>query len=250
MTNQPTDGESSSASQTDSVVERIRSLIIDLELAPGSRIDERLLLSNYGFGRTPAREAINRLAAEGFVKIAPNRGGTFVRKLDLAEIREIVTAHQLAETVVGNLCRFDDAALVPDLTAIQAEYREKVNQRQYLEITEQNQRFHLRMHRTIDNSFIYDFAHSTHRHVRRLNVLLYQLEAADSELHEARFDENLSEHEAIIDAVRRGDRDALRTLCPAHATKTQDRLIQILKTGTVQPFDIDIRTDDLLVPKS
>jgi DNA-binding GntR family transcriptional regulator len=239
-------GSGGTPSQTDAAVERIRSLIIDLELAPGSRIDEPLLLSEYGFGRTPAREAINRLAAEGFVNIAPNRGGTFVRKLDLEEIREIVTAQQLAETIVGNLCRLDDEGLVADLVAIQRRYKEKVHQRRYLDITELNQQFHLRMHQTISNSFAYEFARSTHRHVRRLNVLLYQLEASDHELHEARFEENLREHEAIIDAVRTCDRDTLRTLCPAHARKTHDRLVQILKRGTVDPFNMDIHVDDLL----
>src|SRR6202048_623975 len=76
------------SSQTDAALDLIRSRIVDMSLEPGSRIDERLLVDRFKLGRTPAREAINRLVAEGFVNIVPQRGGTYVCKLDLDEMGE------------------------------------------------------------------------------------------------------------------------------------------------------------------
>lgn len=238
----PADGpdDATASSQTIAALDLIRSRIIDLSIAPGSRIDENLLLRDFALGRTPAREAINRLAAEGFVSIVPNRGGTFVRKLDMEEIGQIIVAHQLSENILGQMCRFEDAALADDLSAIQERYRSEVADRNYLAITALNERFHMRMNQSIGNSYIYEFAQSTHRHVRRLNVQLYKLEAADPELHGEQFDQNLREHDEIIAIIRRRDRDALVRLLPEHARATQDRLVRIMQSNTAKPFMLSI----------
>ncbi len=227
-------------SQTDIALDRIRSSIIDLALEPGSRIDENLLLNAFQLGRTPAREATSRLVAEGFVNIVPNRGGTFVRKLDMAEIDEILVAHQVFETILGQLCRLDDEAMAPDLEAIQTIYREKVRERRYLDITALNERFHMRMSRTLGNSFIHEYAQTTHRHLRRLLMHLYRLEASEPATQDDAFVSNLAEHDAIIAAVAGKDRAALVALLPAHARATQDRLIGILRRSTVEPFALDL----------
>jgi DNA-binding GntR family transcriptional regulator len=228
-------------SQTGAAVEKIRSRIIDLTIPPGSRIDEPLLLKEFQLGRTPAREAIHQLAAEGFVRILPNRGGTFVRKLDLAEIGEITVAHQLAENILAQLCRLDDATLADDLERIQALYRVEVGNRNYLNITALNEQFHMRMNQSIGNSFFHDFALSTHRHVRRLLVYLYTLESAQPEQHDEQFELNVQQHDSIIEAVREEDRAKLAGVLPEHARATQDRLIQILQSNTVDPFPVELR---------
>jgi len=232
--------------QTDEALQKIRSRIIDLTMAPGSRIDEPLLLSDFGLGRTPAREAINRLVAEGFVNVQPNRGGTFVRKLDLEEIGQIVVAHQLAENVLGQLCNLDDEAMLGDLVNIQDQYEKAVKELDYLLITALNEEFHLRIHRSMGNSFFFDFAQSTHRHVRRLNVHLYQLESAEPRARDEQFKKNLQEHDLIIDAVRKKDRSVLTSLLPQHARGTQDRLVRILQSKSVPGFSVETRLADML----
>ncbi|MGO4247649.1 GntR family transcriptional regulator [Paenarthrobacter sp. RAF54_2] len=232
--------------QTDAALEQIRSRIIDLRMAPGSRIDEQLLITDFGLGRTPAREAINRLVAEGFVNVLPNRGGTFVRKLDFEEIGEIIVAHQLAENVLGQLFSLEDETMVEDLEGIQRQYEEAVKDLDYLLITALNEQFHLRIHRALGNSFFYDFAQSTHRHVRRLNVHLYKLEATDPQAHHEFFQKNLREHELIIDAIRTNDRMTLTKLLPEHARGTQDRLVRILQSLAVPELKVESRLADLL----
>lgn len=236
---------SASGSQTEAALELLRSRVIDLSLPPGSRIDEALLLKQFGLGRTPAREAINRLAAEGFVRIAPNRGGTFVRKLDLAEMTEVIVAHQLVENILGQLCNLDDPTLADDLSTIQEEYRAEVSALHYLRITELNERFHMRMNASIGNSFFMDFARSTHHHVRRLLMHVYNLESTRPEHQIAQFSVNLAEHDRIIDAVAARDRATLAELLPAHAGTTQERLVDIIRSKQVPAFPIDIIDPDL-----
>lgn len=230
-----------SMSQTDAALDKIRSSIIDLTIAPGSRIDESLLLDKFMLGRTPAREAISRLVAEGFVNIAAKRGGTFVRKLDFAEICEICAAQQISENILANLCQFDDPNLVADLQAIQDLYRDEVNSRRFLNITALNEQFHMRMNRSIHNSFFFEFAKSTHRHIRRLLVYLYTLESPEPTHQEEQFRINLDEHDRIIDVLRRKDRETLITLLREHARATQDRFMWILQKQTVPPFEISLK---------
>lgn len=233
-----------SVSQTDTAVEMIRSNIIDMSLAPSSRIDEALLVKKFRLGRTPAREAINRLAAEGFVNIQPNRGGIYVRKLDLREMNEVVLAYQIAETICAQLCQFGDAALLSDLRALQSRYEQVVNRRAYLQITQINEEFHLRMSRAIGNSLVYEFARSAHRHVRRLLVLIYKMEEENGTVLDEQLKLNVAEHSDIIAAIEAKDRDALLAKMPAHARQTQTRLLQILKNRGAPE---DFRLGDALI---
>jgi len=227
------------ASQTDAAVDLIRSKIIDMSLQPGSRLDEPLLRNHFKLGRTPAREAINRLVAEGLVNISPNRGGMFVRGLDFVEIGEVIMAYQLVETVLAQLCSFDDDSLVADLAEIQARYTREVRGKAFLGITSVNEEFHLRMHRSIGNALFYEFALSTHRHLRRLLVLIYKIENREQNVLEAQMEINLDEHARIIDAIRQGDRSGLSQLLPAHAQQAQTRLARILSEERVPPLTLD-----------
>lgn len=73
----------------------IRKLLVEFKLKPEARINEMQLSRSLGISRTPIREALNRLASEGFVSLTPNRG-FFVRSLstegllDLYELRSII----------------------------------------------------------------------------------------------------------------------------------------------------------------
>ncbi len=58
----------------DQVAERIRALIFDRQIAPGAFIDENVLAEQWQISRTPLREALKVLAAEGLVELVPRRG--------------------------------------------------------------------------------------------------------------------------------------------------------------------------------
>ena len=237
------------ASQTEAAVDLIRLKIIDMSLEPGSKLDEPLLRNHFKLGRTPAREAISRLVAEGLVTIFPNRGGMFVRGLDLIEIGEVMMAYQLVESVLAQLCRFEDQNLVVDLEEIQARYTHEVRRKSFLGITSVNEEFHLRMHRSIGNALFYEFALSTHRHVRRLLVLIYKIENTERNVLESQMVINIGEHVGIIDAIRHGDRAKLNQLLPAHAQQAQTRLTRILSEKRVPPLTVDRLTNEFFGKK-
>src|SRR5450755_3637850 len=71
------------------VVEKLRELILSGELEPRSRVNESNLCERFGISRTPLREAIKLLAAEGLLELLPNRGAR-VAALSEAEIDELL----------------------------------------------------------------------------------------------------------------------------------------------------------------
>ena len=83
------------ADSSERAYDTIRKLLVEFKLKPGERINEVQLSRTLGVSRTPIREALNRLASEGFVTLTRNRG-FFIRSLstegmlDLYELRSII----------------------------------------------------------------------------------------------------------------------------------------------------------------
>src|SRR5260370_18433793 len=70
------------------VVTQLRDFIVEGDLSPGSRIPERELCERFKISRTPLREALKVLAAEGLIDLLPNRGAR-VRQFSEADIRNL-----------------------------------------------------------------------------------------------------------------------------------------------------------------
>ncbi|HEY4413026.1 MAG TPA: GntR family transcriptional regulator [Gaiellaceae bacterium] len=80
----------------------IRNLIVSLELAPGALIQEPVLMDKLGFGRTPVREALRRLAQEQLVEVFPRRG-MFVTNVDVRDLARISEVREALEPEAARL---------------------------------------------------------------------------------------------------------------------------------------------------
>lgn len=87
-------------SLTDELVARVRDLIIAGELEPGSKVPEAELCTRFGVSRTPMREALKVLAAEGLVVLTLNRGAS-VAKITQQEIDELFPIIGALEALAG-----------------------------------------------------------------------------------------------------------------------------------------------------
>ncbi|MEO5323851.1 GntR family transcriptional regulator [Mesorhizobium sp. CC13] len=108
----------------------LERLIVTLELAPGSIETEGTLIDRLGLGRTPVREAIQRLAWEGLVEIRPRAGlaiaplhpGDWLRVLDARRGVEVVLARSAARFVTRDAAsQFHEAALAMQKAVIAAD---------------------------------------------------------------------------------------------------------------------------------
>ena len=86
-------------------------MIVTLELAPGSVIDEAELQEELQMGRTPIREALKRLSLESLVSIVPRRG-MFVTNIGINDLQRLLEVRLELETLAVRLAAHGDAAAV------------------------------------------------------------------------------------------------------------------------------------------
>src|SRR5215468_3539792 len=94
------------------VVSRIRAILLDGEIPPGARIPERDLCERLQISRTPLREALKVLAAEGLVLLLPNRGSRAAKLTD-KDVHDLFEVCQGLEALAGELAceRITDAKI-------------------------------------------------------------------------------------------------------------------------------------------
>jgi DNA-binding GntR family transcriptional regulator len=186
-------------SQSEQAYYALRELIVTLELAPGSLVDERDLMDRLGLGRTPVREALRALAQAKLVEVYPRRG-MFVAPADardlasLSEVRGVLEpfAAQLAaeRRTEGN--RVELEALFDELDAVAV----KPVGRRLIEI---DQRIHRFVYHTAHNDFLQSVLDEHYMHALRIWFL-----ALDKVSH---LENAVLEHRAILEAIRDGDAD-------------------------------------------
>ena len=188
------------------VAELLRQRIFRRELEPGSWIDEVKLAQEYGISRTPLREALKVLAAEGLVTMKVRRGAyvTEVSETDLAEVY-----HLLA------LLESDAAAVVAErATPAQLEELRKLHQELEGAVGDRerffalNERFHMRLLEIAGNKWRNQMVADL-RKVMKLN-------RHHSLLKSGRIAESLAEHASLMQALAGRDPEAARLRMQAH----------------------------------
>jgi DNA-binding GntR family transcriptional regulator len=177
------------------VAELLRQRIFRRELEPGSWIDEVKLAQEYGISRTPLREALKVLAAEGLVTMKVRRGAyvTEVSEQDLAEVYHLLALLESdAAAVVA--AKATDAQL-KELQKLHRELEGAVKDRERFFAL--NESFHMRLLDLAGNRWRNQMVADL-RKVMKLN-------RHNSLLKSGRIQESLAEHRAVVDALLRRD---------------------------------------------
>ncbi|TMC39835.1 MAG: GntR family transcriptional regulator [Chloroflexi bacterium] len=140
-------------SQSEVAYARILERIVSLEMPPGSVVNEARLRDELGIGRTPIREALQRLARENLVKSVPHRG-TFVTDVNLTdlaritEVRVVLEAHA-ARLATEKLAAADRESIEELLELLARGY--VTDQRDLMQL---DQRIHRTVYRAARNPFL------------------------------------------------------------------------------------------------
>ena len=134
------------------VYDFVRKKAENFEFKPESQINEVALAKELGTSRTPVREALNRLVAEGFLTFQARRG-FFCRPLSPAQIQALYEARVAVETeavrlAIGKLSDDELDILIRDLRAIEPEYQTCKDPARLLELDEQ---FHMAIAKAAKN---------------------------------------------------------------------------------------------------
>ena len=188
------------------VAELLRQRIFASELEPGSWIDEMRLAEEYGISRTPMREALKVLAAEGLVTMKVRRGA-YVTEVNDKDQRDVYHLLSLLEAdAAGVVATQASPEQLKDLQDLHLALTAAANDREkFFEI---NERFHMRLLEIANNRWR-DQMVADLRKVMKLN-------RHNSLLKTGRIEESLREHQALMDALLARDETASVQCMKAH----------------------------------
>lgn len=215
------------------VFQRLRDEILSLELRPGQLIDEASLAARFEVSRSPVREALVRLAAEGLVETVPNKG-TIVTPLNIEEFPAYVDALDLIQRAVMRLAARHRTE--PELAMIrkaQQEFRRRVAANDALGMIAQNVVFHLAIAAAGRNRILTD----TYRRILgegRRTLRLYYRSYGDT-LPEAL----CHAHDAQIEAIAARNEDLAERLGHEHAEEVHQRFLHFLANRNTRGIAID-----------
>ncbi|MGD9030288.1 MAG: GntR family transcriptional regulator [Anaerolineae bacterium] len=197
----------------------IKEKVITLELPPSSVIDEQMLMQQLHLGRTPIREALQRLDAEGLVNIVPRRG-TFVNDISITDLQKIF---ELRTALEGFCARLAAQRITED----QIERMESVLQdldevpdgdpRALMVI---DKRFHRLLYAAADNEFLAE----TLNRLYDLSLRLWHLVL--NHLEDVRH--SIAQHRQLLDALRQGEEAKAEALVKEHIVEFQQNIKVIL----------------------
>jgi DNA-binding GntR family transcriptional regulator len=225
-------------SMVDEAAAIIRDKILELSLPPGRPVNSAWLIDSLKLGRTPVREALNRLASEGLIHIERNQS-IRIHPLDIDEINQLLEALRVAERVSGYYCDFTDESLLGDVLRMQANQRNALRERHYLEASYWNAAFRSRLSATCRNHHLIEFHQRTINHARRLSCLVYAMEAKDPLYYEGQLARLETIHAELVHAIAAKDRTRLLAVLAQHVSILRGRIARALQVADLgeMPFD-------------
>ncbi|MET0962669.1 MAG: GntR family transcriptional regulator [Noviherbaspirillum sp.] len=204
----------------DTVVTHLRNLIVEGALAPGMKLNERELCETLGISRTPLREAMKVLAAEGLIEISPNRGA-FVSRMSNTEIWESFEVMSGLEAMSGELAVMRITPV--EIAEIKALHYGMIACRAQNDLPgyySRNQTIHNKINEAARNSVLRQTYQSINR---RLLALRFK-----SNFQAGKWDSAIQDHEEMIEALEARDGPRLANILRKHLLEKRDAIMKDL----------------------
>ena len=208
------------------VGQRLRQLIVEGDIAPGAKLNERELCERLKISRTPLREAIKTLAAEGLVALLPNRGAVAAQ---MSEAEVAMTFEVIAglEGQSGELAaqRIEDAE-VAEIKALNFEMRAAHTRADLPTYYRINARIHNLINAAARNTVL----SQTYLTVNaRLQALRFR-----SNFDPLKWQRAVDEHDRMVEALAARDAAGLRALLVQHLEHKRDAVLELMRQGRVE----------------
>lgn len=202
---------------SDRATDHLRTLIITLQVAPGSVIDEASLSQRLACGRTPLREALHRLAEERLVVILPRRAAA-VAPITVTDLQQIFEVRLDLEGIAARLAaRRASPAHLADLDQTVQALVPASGEVTALITVQYDFLFHAALARAADNQYLGDCVRRILGPAMRLTYLAYK--------HGQPRRETFDEHTGILRALTNHDAEAAEAAMRHHIARAKDRTL-------------------------
>lgn len=202
----------------ETVIDQLRDLIVQGELAPETKLNERVLAEKLGTSRTPLREAIKFLASEGLVELLPNRGAV-VAPLKPEKMKEVFVVLGALEALAGDLaCRNATEADIAEIRGLHYHMLAHHARGELAQYFRYNQQIHIKFMECAGNATLAQVYRGMNAHVKRARYM--------ANLSRERWDKAVKEHEEMLDALVKRDGVRLQTLLRDHLA---NKLVMVME---------------------
>lgn len=209
------------------IYQSLRGMILDLELAPGTRFTESQVADYFQVSRTPVREALQRLEVENQITIRPKQG-CFVRSIDLTQIRDFYDVRVALEILaVEKACAHMSDAALQDLAQQWDPELRHFGSAADDTIKLAEEAFHLALAQGSGNPALVRYLADINDNIRVVRRLGWPDLTS--------IDDTYQEHYDICRLILARDVDAARTTMLAHIRKSQNQAATITLAQLSQP---------------
>lgn len=186
--------------------------VLTLDLPPGHVLDEVALCEQYDLSRTPLREVLQRLAGEGYLSLAANRGAS-VSPMDLATMRNFFQSAPLIYAAIARLATEQATAVqISTLKKVQRRFSKSLNSRATSDLSMLNHQFHEQLGVMANSPYLspslgrllIDHTRMSHRFYRLKNIAASEVEEkqdSSAQSFNHRVIEASAQHDAMITAI-------------------------------------------------
>ncbi len=207
----------------ESVLLRLEDEILSGKLKRGDTLTEGSLTARLGASRTPVRAALHRLAEDGLVEIAPNRGAVVigVTTEDLIDIYKIrIRLEGLASREAALKISDEDKKSLTDSVELSEFY---INKRDAEKLKELDSEFHDIIYRASGNRLLCKTLSDLHKKIKRYRKI--SLSVTD------RLEKSVKEHREILTAISAGNAQEADRLTALHIESALENLINVLESN-------------------
>lgn len=208
---------------TQRTYELIREQILAGELSASQRLTEAFFAREFGISKSPVREALNRLEADGLISIRPRRGA-FVRDFTMRDMEEIYELREVLETCAVRNLHLDSKTMA-QLRAAVDEAEQRLNENNREAYVSADAAFHRLIAQANPNSRLRKTIESMHDQMLILRHKTFSISGRNS----------VKQHRAILEALARGDREGAAGLMREHILAVRQRLIENVKGKQEEP---------------
>ena len=200
----------------------LRSLLVEGKIAPGSKLNERELAERLNVSRTPIREAIRRLAADGLVELIANRGAIAI-ELSLADVIHTFDVIAQLEGYSGELAALNISdSTLSELEALQYEMMASYARRDLSSYYKLNLSIHHLINQAANNPVLTKLFSQVNARIEALRFRSNQ----DG----VKWEKAVEEHQEMLDALKARDSARMRKVMISHVTNKRDVVVQLLKS--------------------
>jgi DNA-binding GntR family transcriptional regulator len=202
--------------------------IISLKYAPGRHIEEAVLVEELGIGRTPIREALQRLVADLLLESQPGKGFV-VRPLTLQNTRAAFAALNILELGVATLAvRQRTTLLLEEMREANTKVAKSVAEMDICRLVDANSAFHEAYARCSDNIYLVQGLQKVRCETNRLAYLSYGNEIDPARTLQEHYASVIDQHHQIIENLRSRDEAALKAVIKEHIKIFKKRIVHYL----------------------